>query len=124
MGIIFGNETEALTFADTFNLGTTDVKKIALAISELPKANKNRDRIVMITRGAQPLVCAEHGQIIEFHVEKISNDQIVDTNGAGDALVGGVLASYVLGHSTQQAVRCGLWAASKIVQRSGCTPGG
>ena len=35
--IVFGNETEALTFAESFNLGTTDIGKIALAISMLPK---------------------------------------------------------------------------------------
>merc|ERR1719348_2188713 len=98
--IVFGNETEAATFADAFNLGTTDVKKIALAISMLPK---------------------ENGTVVEFPAEKLPASKIVDTNGAGDAFVGGFLAQYVLGKDLGTAVRCGIWAATHIIQRSGCT---
>merc|ERR1712117_476158 len=98
--IVFGNETEAATFADAFNLGTTDVKKIALAISMLPK---------------------ENGSVVEFPAEKLPASKIVDTNGAGDAFVGGFLAQYVLGKDLRTAVRCGIWAATHIIQRSGCT---
>jgi adenosine kinase len=45
----------------------------------------------------------------------------VDTNGAGDAFVGGFLAQHVQGAPLDQAVRCGIWAATHIIQRSGCT---
>ena len=61
--IVFGNETEALTFAETFNLGTTDIGKIALAISMLPKENGSKGRLVIITQGADPVVCVQHGQV-------------------------------------------------------------
>ena len=62
--IVFGNETEALTFAETFNLGTTDIGKIALAISMLPKENGSKGRLVIITQGADPVVCVQHGQVV------------------------------------------------------------
>ena len=47
--------------------------------------------------------------------------QIVDTNGAGDAFVGGFLAALVEGKDQSTCVRCGIWAATKIIQQSGCT---
>jgi len=119
--IVFGNETEAATYADTFNLGTTDIKKIALAISMLPKENGSRGRTVIITQGSDPVVCVENGEVFEFAAEKLSADKIVDTNGAGDAFVGGFLAQYVQGSSLAVSVKCGIWAATHIIQRSGCT---
>jgi len=119
--IVFGNETEAATFAETFNLGTTDVKKIALAISMLPKENGSKGRLVIITQGSDPVICVENGQVFEFAADKLSADKIVDTNGAGDAFVGGFMAQYVQGRALPVAVRCGIWAATHIIQRSGCT---
>jgi len=119
--IVFGNETEAATFGDAFNLGTTDIKKIALAISMLPKENGSKGRLVIITQGSDPVICVENGQVLEFAAEKISSDKIRDTNGAGDAFVGGFLAQYVQGRALPVAVRCGIWAATHIIQRDGCT---
>merc|ERR1712013_402868 len=119
--IVFGNETEALTFAETFNLGTTDIKKIALALSMLPKENGSKGRLVIITQGSDPVICVENGQVLEFAAEKLSADKIKDTNGAGDAFVGGFLAQYVQGRALPVAVRCGIWAATHIIQRDGCT---
>jgi adenosine kinase len=119
--IVFGNETEAATFAETFSLGTTDIKKIALAISMLPKENGSRGRTVIITQGSDPVVCVENGQVSEFPADKLAADKIVDTNGAGDAFVGGFLAQYVQGRALPVSVKCGIWAATQIIQRSGCT---
>jgi len=119
--IVFGNETEAATFAEVFNLGTTDVKKIALAIAQLPKENGSRGRTVVITQGSDPVICVDNGQVYEFAAEKLPADKIVDTNGAGDAFVGGFLAQHVQERGLGVAVRCGIWAATHIIQRSGCT---
>lgn len=119
--IVFGNETEAATYAETCNLGTSDLKKVALAISKLPKENGSRGRIVVITQGADPVIYVENGEVSEFPVDKLSADKIVDTNGAGDAFVGGFLAQYVQGRSMEVSVKCGIWAATHIIQRSGCT---
>merc|ERR1712241_1384856 len=119
--IVFGNETEALTFAESFNLGTSDIKKIALAISMLPKENGSRGRLVIITQGADPVVGVNNGEVVEFPAERLPADKIVDTNGAGDAFVGGFLAQHCQGADLTTAVRCGIWAASHIIQQSGCT---
>ena len=51
----------------------------------------------------------------------IAKDKIVDTNGASDAFVGGFLAALVEGKDLAKCVKCGIWAATKIIQQSGCT---
>jgi len=121
--IVFGNETEAATFAEVHGLDTKDLRVVAAHIAALPKENGGRPRTVVITQGAEPIICAtgaDH-QVLEFPVQQLAADQIVDTNGAGDAFVGGFLAQYVQGASLEVAVRCGIWAATLIIQRSGCT---
>ena len=46
---------------------------------------------------------------------------LVDTNGAGDAFVGGFLAQLALGQPMAKCVDAGHWAARVIIQRSGCS---
>ena len=60
---------------------------------------------MIITQGSDPVVCAENGTVVEFPAEKLPASKIVDTNGAGDAFVGGFLAQYVLGKDLRTAVR-------------------
>lgn len=87
--IVFGNETEADTFAKVNNFNTTDRKQVALKISEMEKINGRRKRIVVITQGAEAVLVAENGTVTEYPVVKLPEDKVVDTNGAGDAFVGG-----------------------------------
>jgi len=119
--VVFGNETEAATYAEVHGLETRDVREIAKRIAMLPKENGSRSRLVIITQGSDPVVCVKDGQVLEFPAEKLPADKIVDTNGAGDAFVGGFLAQYVQNRPLDVAVRCGIWAATHIIQRSGCT---
>ncbi|XP_058461805.1 uncharacterized protein LOC131436867 isoform X2 [Malaya genurostris] len=119
--ILFGNETEALSFAEHQNLGTDDLKEIGLKIAALPKLNTARSRIVIITQGSDPVLLFENSTITEYPVIKLVREQIVDTNGAGDAFVGGFLAQLVLEQSYETCIKCGIWTAREIIQRSGCT---
>jgi len=119
--VVFGNETEAAAYAEVHNLGTSDVGEIALKIASLPKENGSTSRLVVITQGAGDVVIAEHGKLVKFPVEPLDAAAIVDTNGAGDAFVGGFLAQRVLGKPLAVAVKCGNWAARHCIQRSGCT---
>ncbi|XP_062703861.1 uncharacterized protein LOC134286285 [Aedes albopictus] len=112
---------EALAFAEAQNFGTEDLREIGRKISALPKQNESRMRIAIITQGSDPVLLIRDGTITEFPVEKLSADQIVDTNGAGDAFVGGFLAQLVQERSFDTCIKCGIWAARKIIQRSGCT---
>ncbi|XP_055534064.1 uncharacterized protein LOC129723713 [Wyeomyia smithii] len=119
--ILFGNETEALAFAEQQKLGTEDLKQIGLKISNLPKLNAERPRIVIITQGSDPVLLIQEGKVTEFPVDKLERGQIVDTNGAGDAFVGGFLAQLVQERNYATCIKCGIWTARQIIQRSGCT---
>jgi len=119
--IVFGNETEAAAYAESFELNTTDVGEIAMKIAQLPKENGSRSRLVVITQGSDPVIAVEHGKLHSFPVAPIPKEEIVDTNGAGDAFVGGFLAQQVLGKNLETMVRCGNWAAAHCIKRSGCT---
>ncbi|XP_022917016.1 adenosine kinase [Onthophagus taurus] len=119
--ILFGNETEAATFATEQSFGTQNLKEIALKICQLPKQNENRPRVCIITTGDQPVLLAKNGKVIEFPAIDLEKSKIVDTNGAGDAFVGGFLAQYILEQPLDVCIKCGIWTATEIIQRSGCT---
>ncbi|XP_033209458.1 adenosine kinase 2-like isoform X1 [Belonocnema kinseyi] len=119
--ILFGNESEAETFSKENDLGTMDRKEIALKIANMEKINTKRKRIVIITQGCDSVILAKDNVITEFPVTKLPEEKLVDTNGAGDAFVGGFLAQYIQDRSLETCIKCGIWAATQIVQRSGCT---
>ncbi|CAF0987026.1 unnamed protein product [Adineta steineri] len=118
---LFGNETEARSFGKhQLKLDTEEIKVIAKAISDLPKKNAQRPRVVVITQGSEPTVLAITGQEPkEFPVKKPLD--IVDTNGAGDSFVGGFLAYLALGKSHEESIQAGAYCAFECIQQSGCT---
>ncbi|CAB3387752.1 Hypothetical predicted protein [Cloeon dipterum] len=118
--ILFGNESEALAFSEANDLGTKDIKEIALKIAALPKLGP-KSRIAVITQGHDPVLVAQDGNVKEYPVPPLTADKIVDTNGAGDAFVGGFLSQLVQGKPIETCIKCGNWAASHIIQRSGCS---
>ncbi|GLH01555.1 hypothetical protein R5R35_012862 [Gryllus longicercus] len=119
--ILFGNETEAEAFAKAQKFDCTDLREIALRITQLPKKNLKRPRIAIVTQGQNPVILAKDGIVSEFPVPQLPPARVVDTNGAGDAFVGGFLAQLVLGKPLETCIRCGIWAATEIIQRFGCT---
>lgn len=118
---LFGNETEAATFAESEGWDTREAGEIALRISRLPKANGSRPRTVVFTQGKDPTAIAVGGRVRYFPVIPVPAAKLVDTNGAGDAFVGGFLSQLVAGKPVEECVRAGNYAASVIIQRSGCT---
>ncbi|GFZ11386.1 adenosine kinase 2 [Actinidia rufa] len=66
MDFVFGNETEARTFSKVHGW-----------------------------EGADPVVVAEDGKVKLFPVILLPKEKLVDTNGAGDAFVGGFLSQLV-----------------------------
>eukprot|EP00418_Pyrodinium_bahamense_P082437 CAMPEP_0179061130 /NCGR_PEP_ID=MMETSP0796-20121207/26227_1 /TAXON_ID=73915 /ORGANISM="Pyrodinium bahamense, Strain pbaha01" /LENGTH=145 /DNA_ID=CAMNT_0020757943 /DNA_START=1 /DNA_END=438 /DNA_ORIENTATION=- len=117
---LFGNETEAATWAETEGWETNDVEFIATRLSLIPSA-KSRKRTVVITQGCEPTVVAINGKITKYPVIVLPKEKLVDTNGAGDSYVGGFLAALSKGLDMEACCKAGAYAASVIVQRSGCT---
>eukprot|EP00955_Chlamydomonas_euryale_P078915 363221-Chlamydomonas_euryale.AAC.9 len=118
---LFGNEVEAATFAESEGWETRDLKEVALRVSRMPKANGSRPRTVVFTQGCEPTIVAVGGKVQLFPVIKVAPEDLVDTNGAGDAFVGGFLSQILVGKAVDEAVRAGNYAANIVIQRSGCT---
>ena len=116
---VFGNETEARTLAESFGFEETqDVVSIAKRIQKMSKKT-NKYRTVVITQGSEETVVATVDGIQTFKVNAISASSIVDTNGAGDAFVGGFLAQLIMEKSIEKCVQCGHYLASEVIQKSG-----
>ncbi|XP_067943647.1 adenosine kinase-like [Watersipora subatra] len=119
--ILFGNESEAAAFSTAMDFGTEDVKEIAMKAAALPKEDEARSRIVVFTQGALPTIVVENGVATEYPVIPLQDGELVDTNGAGDAFVGGFLAQLIQKHPIAECIRCANYAANVIIKRAGCT---
>jgi len=115
---VFSNESEAETYGKVNDLGS-DLKEIALKIAEGPKKNNKRERTVIFTQGSKSTIVACKGKITEYAVEELAKDKLVDTNGAGDAFVGGFLSQLVQDKPIDDCVKAGHYAAKFIIQVSG-----
>ncbi|XP_062256332.1 adenosine kinase isoform X1 [Platichthys flesus] len=119
--VLFGNETEAAAFAKAQEFETKDIKEIAKKAQALPKDNAKRQRIVVLTQGKDDTVMASNDKVETFPVMKIDPKDIVDTNGAGDAFVGGFLSELVQEKPLDQCVKAAHYAGNVIIRRAGCT---
>merc|ERR1712083_563155 len=106
--------------AKTEGWETTDLQFIAIRLSLIPSA-KGRKRTVVITQGCDPTIVCVNGRVTEHPVLKLPKEKLVDTNGAGDSYVGGFLAGLSKGLPVAECCKAGAYAASVIVQQSGCT---
>lgn len=118
---LFGNHEEAIQFGIANEFNTNDIKEIALKSSQLPKENKKRSRVVVFTCGDKSTVVAKDGKVEEYSIIPVEPSEIVDTNAAGDAFVGGFLAQLINDKPISDCIKCGHYAANVIVKRSGCS---
>merc|ERR1712151_1394863 len=118
---LFGTEDEARAYAEAVGWETTDVEFIATRLSLVPGKGNKPPRKVVITQGCDPTVVAIKGQVTKYPVIALPKEKLVDTNGAGDAFVGGFLAALAKGKDMQGCCKAGAYSASVIIQHSGCT---
>ncbi|CAH9115641.1 unnamed protein product [Cuscuta europaea] len=118
---IFGNETEVRTFSKVHGWETDNVEEIALKISQWAKVSETHNWITIITQGADPVVVAEDGKVKLYPVITLPKEKLVDTNGAGDAFVGGFISQLVQEKPIAECIRAGCYEANVIIQRPGCT---
>jgi adenosine kinase len=118
--IMFGNESEAEAFGEKMGWDKS-VENVAKQIAKMDKTNIKRERICIITQGSMSTVVAHaDGTVVEYAVPALSKEEIKDVNGAGDAFVGGFMASLIKGKSEKECVEAGHYAASCILKVSGC----
>jgi adenosine kinase len=132
--VYFGNEAEACALAQRLGLVNKDVTSLsrpqlietAIALATQTPKMTARPRTVVFTSGADPtvLVIGDRQRlwsVTEYGVIPCPENEIVDTNGAGDAFVGGFLAMMALGRPLPECVAAGNYAAHVVIRRPGCT---
>lgn len=122
--ICFGNETEAGVLSEAMEWNAEKVEDIAKLLAQYPKET-SRPRTVVFTQGSSStiVVVGDENRIWSvdyYNVIPIKAADIVDTNGAGDAFVGGFLSGLAKGSTTEKCVDRGHYAANVIIQQSGC----
>lgn len=117
---VFCNESEAATYGKKHGLGE-DLEEIALKIAASPKKNADKKRHVIFTQGSTATIVAYDGKVEKHAIVPLPKEQLVDTNGAGDAFVGGFLAGLLTEKSVADSVELGHQAARFIIQQSGTT---
>lgn len=118
---LFGNESEAAALAEVLNLKCTDLPSIARHLASLGKISSIVPRTVIITHGSEATHAVTTAGHEAFSVPAVPRQEIVDTNGAGDAFVGGFLSQLVQGKSLAQCIDAGHYIAQVIIRRSGVT---
>ena len=127
--IIFANEFEASLFCEILKINSNgSIKDVACQLCKnIPKKNKNKKRIVIVTAGPNPAALCQYDFKEEkvifsdvFPVANVPSENIIDTNGAGDAFAGGFLSQFVKEKKLDECMKAGHWAASVIIQKRGC----
>jgi adenosine kinase len=91
-------------------------------MAQLPKVNTKRQRVAIITHGAESTIVGyQDGTVKEYPIIPIEEKEIEDTNGAGDAFVGGFLGQYVQGKSIEECINAGHWLANINIKLVGPT---
>lgn len=122
--ILFGNDDEALAYAQHKNWATTNVDEIASKIALDEKVRRSVNRLVVITRGGEPIVVAQQVDEVRVDVkhypcQPIPSAEIVDTNGAGDSFAGAFLTQYLQELPMAHCIKVGDYAAREIIKVSG-----
>ena len=85
------------------------------------ETQKALPRTVVITQGTLPTIVAVNGKVTLFPIIDLDPKLVVDTNGAGDAYVGGFLSKLVQGCTMDVCCAMGAKAAAMCVQMPGCS---
>lgn len=97
------------------------MREIAKLMANEPKTSKG-PRTAVVTMGSNPVFVAKTGdpKVLEFPVSQLTDEQIVDTNGAGDAFTGGFLSQFIQDKPLETCMKCAIYCATECIQRLGC----
>ncbi|GET92426.1 adenosine kinase-like protein [Leishmania tarentolae] len=139
--ILFGSDEDLLTYAsvrwphdfDMSTIGTAmkansrrheALVRCLARLSMLPRATTSKPRLVVGTCGSHDTYVASGDYIRCYPVPPMTQEEMVDVNGAGDAFVGGFLAQYVLSHDESTSVVVGHASAQNCIRHNGAVVGG
>lgn len=116
--IVFGNIFEYKELCNLLNAESID--QMASDLITHHESNKY-GKILVITDGANPVKCYFRKEMLSMSPPNITESDIKDTTGAGDAFIGGFLAGLTLSRNIEECINLGFYAASNIIKQSGCT---
>jgi len=106
--------------------GTKDYKLVFENFHK--KMEKNNKRIAIITDDSNGVICSKYNYdknqlefIIESFPEKIPEDEIIDSNGAGDSFLGGFLSQLMIGKDLLHCSKMGNICGGINLRNVGCT---
>lgn len=121
--VLFGNESEARALAISASFPNAETASIQELVPLLARftTTDNAPRTVVITQGPDSTVYFDplNECTCTVEVPKMKPEDIVDTNGAGDAFVGGFLAAHLTGKSLKECVDIGHTVAQIVITQSG-----
>jgi sugar/nucleoside kinase (ribokinase family) len=106
--ILFPNADEARVLT-----GTADMTQAAKQLLEIAKT------VVVKLGAAGAMQVSAAGEVLKLDAPAVT---AVDATGAGDAFVGGYLATWLKTHDGLAALRAGIAAGSECVQHIGARP--
>lgn len=106
ISIIIGNEDEGTAFGKAFLPSTSPFKDLETSLPDLAASATSKPVTMVITQGSDPTLVVEavNRDLQKYPVLKVAAEEIVDTNGAGDAFAGGLVGALVAGKTLQDAV--------------------
>ncbi|OAF71351.1 hypothetical protein A3Q56_00904 [Intoshia linei] len=125
---------EFLSLAKLYNIEGKPKDLLKLLGEKIISQYNNHSLKLIMTCGSDPVFYAEFDdcepvKFEKIEITKINPENIVDTNGAGDAFVGGFLSVYIKNENDyKRGIITGNKAAHYIIQQSGftiqhdCTP--
>lgn len=90
---------------------TDDTDSLAATICEKSRELQN---IIVVTRGADSTLAADHGTVYEYASEKV---HAVNTIGCGDSFNAGFLYEYMTSGDVARALEKGTWCAARNAER-------
>lgn len=84
----------------------------------LPEDTQSEETIIIVTRGSDGVYVYKHGRLIARKAASTSN-QVIDTNGCGDAFAGAFLAKWVRTHDLNLALSSGSRSAYSAMMYKG-----
>ncbi|KAF0700993.1 Aste57867_8439 [Aphanomyces stellatus] len=115
--LLLGNDQEVHALADALHLRDVDMPDLARAILDTYLAP---NALIVVTAAAAPTWVVHATQSMAFPVEVPLDFKVQDTNGAGDAFVGGFFAGLMRFCNVADCVALGHLCALQCVQEEGC----
>lgn len=119
--IVFGSRIDMMAYAEANEWPEKDLQTIMKRLASAHKLNPKQRRLVIITGGHEATFVATATTVSDFQPPLVPPEEIVDTNGAGDAFVGGFLSQFIYDHPLERCVRGGFAAAGQVIRCNGCT---